>query len=300
MVNAYTATSTNAAAYIKAVVDRYAEIALRNAPCLREIADKRPVQVEMPGSSVTFYIQGDLAPVTAALNEIVDPDSVQAPAPTTVTLTPAEYGNLVISTRLVNDFAFTNIDAQIVGQVAYNMRDSLDGLVATELHNIAATVDILNATTNYIQAQDVRFAVKTLRKNAAQPRVGELYGCYLHPDTALDIRTETNATNWFEGHKYDAPNLFWPGVTGVYEGCYFVETPRLYKTGTGATTVYDTIFVGQQALAEGVVREPSVNINPTVADAFGRKMTYGWYGNLGWKLFRSAASFRYANKASTN
>ena len=67
MVNVYTATSTNAAAYVKAVVDRYAEIALRNAPCLREIADKRPVQVEMPGSSVTFYIQGDLAQVTAPL-----------------------------------------------------------------------------------------------------------------------------------------------------------------------------------------------------------------------------------------
>jgi len=300
MVNVYTATSTNAAAYVKAVVDRYAEIALRQAPCLREIADKRPVQVEMPGSSVTFYIQGDLAPVTAALNEITDPDSVQAPAPTTVTLTPAEYGNLVISTRLLNDFSFTNIDAQIVGQVAFNMRDSLDGLVATELHNIGVSTTILNATTNVIQAQDVRIAVKTLRKNAAQPRVGELYGCYLHPDTALDIRTETNATNWFDAHKYDAPDVFWPGVTGVYEGCYFVETPRLYKTGTGATTVYDTLFLGQQALAEGVVREPSVVIDPTIADTFGRKIAYGWYGNLGWKLFRSAAAFRYANKATTN
>jgi len=300
MVNVYTATSTNAAAYVKAVVDRYAEIALRQAPCLREIADKRPVQVEMPGSSVTFYIQGDLAPVTAALNEITDPDSVQAPAPTTVTLTPAEYGNLVISTRLLNDFSFTNIDAQIVGQVAFNMRDSLDGLVSTELHNITPTLTLLNATTNVIQAQDVRIAVKTLRKNAAQPRVGELYGCYLHPDTALDIRTETNATNWFDAHKYDAPDVFWPGVTGVYEGCYFVETPRLYKTGTGATTVYDTLFLGQQALAEGVVREPSVVIDPTIADTFGRKIAYGWYGNLGWKLFRSAAAFRYANKATTN
>jgi len=250
----------------------------------------------MPGSSVTFYIQGDLAPVTAALNEITDPDVVQAPAPSTVTLTPLEYGNAVTETKLLKDFSFTDINAQIVGQVAYNMRDSLDGLVATELHNIAATTTLLNATTNVIQAQDVRIAVKTLRKNAAQPRVGELYGCYLHPDTALDIRTETNATNWFEGHKYDATGPFWPGVTGVYEGCYFVETPRLYKTGTGATTVYDTLFLGQQALAEGVVEEPSVNISPTVADLFGRKMTYGWYGVLGWKLFRSAAAIRLANK----
>ena len=300
MVNAYTATSTNAAAYIKAVVDRYAEIALRNAPCLREIADKRPVQVEMPGSSVTFYIQGDLPPVTAALNEITDPDTVQAPAPSTVTLTPLEYGLAVISTKLVGDFAFTDINAQIVGQVAYNMRDSLDGLVATELHNIAPTVTLLNATTNVLQAQDVRIAIKTLRKNAAQPRFGELYGCYLHPDSALDIRTEANATNWYDAHKYDAPDVFWSGVTGVYEGAYFVETPRLYKTGTGALTIYDTLFLGQQALAEGVVREPSVDIQPTVADLFGRKLTYGWYGNLGWKLFRAAAAVRYANKAVTN
>jgi len=300
MANAYTATSTNAAAYIKAVVDRYAEVALRNAPCLREIADKRPVQVEMPGSSVTFYIQGDLAPVTAPLNEITDPDVVQAPAPSTVTLTPLEYGNAMISTKLVGDFAFTDINAQIIGQVAYNMRDSLDGLVSTELHNVSATTTILDGTTNVVQAQDIRIAVKTLRKNAAQPRVGELYGCYLHPDTALDIRTETNATNWFDAHKYDATDLFWPGVTGVYEGAYFVETPRLFKTGTGATTVYDTLFLGQQALAEGVVIEPSVNIDPTVADLFGRKVVYGWYGNLGWKLFRSAAAVRLANLATTN
>ena len=71
---AYTDTSA-LAGLIKTAYDRYVEFALRSQPLIRSVADKRPAQQAMPGSSVVFSIYNDLAPATASLSETTDPDA---------------------------------------------------------------------------------------------------------------------------------------------------------------------------------------------------------------------------------
>lgn len=75
MPNAYTGTSAMSN-LVKAAYDRYVEFALRSQPMFRDLADKRPVQQAMPGSSVVFSLYQDLAAATTALTETVDPDAV--------------------------------------------------------------------------------------------------------------------------------------------------------------------------------------------------------------------------------
>jgi len=75
MANAYTGTSAMSN-LVKAAYDRYVEFALRSQPMFRDLADKRPVQQAMPGSSVVFSLYQDLAAATTALTETVDPDAV--------------------------------------------------------------------------------------------------------------------------------------------------------------------------------------------------------------------------------
>ena len=61
--------------------------------------------------------------------------------------------------------------------------------------------------------------------------------------------------------------------------------------GTTGATVYRTIVAGREALAEGVVVEPGVRIG-VVPDKLNRFNPLGWYGYLGWTIFRDKCLYR--------
>lgn len=300
MVDAFTSTSA-LSNIVQPAVDQYIRAELRHQPMLRAIADTRPVQVNMPGSSVALYIHGDLAPATTPLSETADPDAVALPNPTAVTLTPNEYGNATISTLKVNATSFFDVDPYQRDAVMWNMRDTLDKLVYTVLGagdnaiysgGNAATDDL--TTGDVLTADDVRRAVTRLRSNAAPGKRGDLYWAGVHPDVSADLRTESGAGSWQDLHKYAAPGEFWPGTIGVFEGAVFVESARLTSTTNANATpvdVYKTIFAGREALAEGVVVEPEVRIG-VVPDKLNRFFPLGWYGYLGWTIFRQKCLYR--------
>src|SRR5262245_22247676 len=104
MADTYTGTATIAGQtgitnLVQAAYDSYTEMALRSAVWVRDVADKRPVQLAMPGSTVVFQIYQDLATATTALTENVDPDAVALSNTSTVIVTLAEYGNAALVTR---------------------------------------------------------------------------------------------------------------------------------------------------------------------------------------------------------
>lgn len=312
MVDAFTGTAA-LSNLVQAAVDQYVRAELRHTPMLRSVADTRPVSVDKPGSSVALYIHGDLAPATTPLGELVDPDFVALPNPTAVTLTPAEYGNATISTVKVKATSFADVDPYQRDAVMYNMRDSLDILVR-DVISAGTNVRYANSKTSTgtvnaqdtITSADIRYIVAKLRGNAAQGRRGDLYWSGIHPDVSCDLRSETGAGAWRDSHQYAAPGVFWPGEIGVYEGCFFVESARMLSdndggdgtdTGVGADTVYRTIFAGKEALAEGVVIEPEVRIG-VVPDRLNRFFPMGWYGYLGWTVFRQKALYRLETGSS--
>lgn len=304
MADALTGTSAISNIVLGAV-DQYIRASLRHRPSHRALVDTRPVQVDRAGSSVKLFTRGDLATATTPLNELSDPDAVALPNPTSVTLTPNEYGNMSITTIKAKTTSFADIDPAQMDAIAYNMHDSLDELireVAVGGTNVVysdagdaglndGTVDLVNA--DVLTANDVRKVVTKLRANAAQGRVGDLYGAYIHPNVSADLRASTGSGSWQDLHKYAAPGEFWPGTVGVFEGAFFVETARAKKATDGAASaaVYRTLFLGQEALAEGVVIEPSTKVG-VVPDKFGRFFPLGWYGFLGWTRFREAALYR--------
>jgi N4-gp56 family major capsid protein len=313
MADALTST-TSLSAEVLASVDQYVRAELRHTPLLRSVADTRPVQVDRPGSSVALYINSDLAPATTPLSETTDPDAVALPNPTPVTLTPQEYGNLTISTIKVKTTAFADVDPQQMNAVAWNMRDSLDVLVRDVLSggtNVRYAGDATATNTvssqDTIGSDDVRYIVTKLRTNAAPGRRGELYWCGIHPDVSHDLKAETGAGSWRDSHLYAAPGVFWPNEIGVYEGAFFVESARMKidttggadgtDAGTGVDPVYHTIFAGREALAEGVQIEPHTVVG-NIPDKFGRFFPLGWYGFLGWTVFRQKCLYRLESGSS--
>jgi N4-gp56 family major capsid protein len=315
MPDTYTGTATisnqtGMTNLVQTAYDRYVEMALRSQPLIRDVADKRPVQQAMPGSSVVFQIYSDLAAATSTLTENVDPDAVAISNTSTVTVTLNEYGNAALLTRKLGLFSLSDVDPAAADIIAFNMADSLDSLAMTTLRggsNVlygtgGATDPSSTATVgsdDTIATADIRKAVAKLRAGLAVPRLGSLYACYIHPEVSHDLRAETGSGGFQDLHKYDASENFWPGFIGTYEGAYFIETPRMYNATDGdtSTRVFRTILVGKQALAEAVAEEPHTVVGP-VTDKLMRHRPLGWYGVLGWARYREAALYRIESTSS--
>lgn len=307
MANAFTST-TAMAGVVKTAYDRYVEFALRSQPLFRNLADKRPVQQAMPGSSVVFSLYNDLALATTALSEAVDPDSVAISDVSTVSVTLNEYGNVVLNLRKLGELSFADVDPAIANIVAFNMADSIDKIVVDKLitgtnvlYSGNATSTVTVDATDTLGGAQIRRAVAKLRTAKAVPKDGMLYAAYVHPEAAHDLRSETGSLSFEDVRKFTDPNVsnLLSLSTGVYGGAYFIETPRAHVASDGASgaKVYRTLICGQQALAEATAVEPGVVIG-NVVDKLMRQRPIGWYSLQGWSLYRQAALFRIESGSS--
>ena len=248
--NTYTDTSGSSlgTSLVQTAYDRYVEFALRAVPLIRDVADKRPVQQAMPGSSVVFQLYNDLSKNITQLSETVDPDAVGFGNTVQKTVTLYEYGNAALATRKLELFSLSDVDPAIADIIAFNMADSIDEVAQNVLRqgpnviygtgtSTAGVGDISTGATPTITSADVRKAVAKLRSGKAVPRVDDLYWCGIHPEVSHDLRAETGAGAWRDAHIYNESGAgeLWPGSIGVYEGAMYVESPRLYS-GLDATT----------------------------------------------------------------
>jgi N4-gp56 family major capsid protein len=237
-------TNTTAlAGLVKVAYDRYVEFALRSQPLVRSVADKRPAQQAMPGSSVVFSLYNDLAAATSALSEATDPDAVALSDVSTTSVTLAEYGNASLVTRKLQLFSLSDVDPAVADIIAFNMADSLDKLAMETLRQgtnviyggtVTSTASVSSADT--LTSAKIRRAVAKLRSNKAVPRQGSLYWAGIHPEVSHDLRAETGSVGWRDIHAQtdSAQGNLWAGTIGTYEGAFFVETPRMYEKAEGA------------------------------------------------------------------
>jgi len=253
--NTYTDTSGSSlgTSLVQAAYDRYVEFALRAVPLIRDVADKRPVQQAMPGSSVVFQLYSDLNKATSVLSETVDPDAIGFGNTTSVSVTLNEYGNAALATRKLELFSLSDVDPAIADIIAFNMADSVDEVAQNTLRqgpNViygdgTSTATVTQATGG-ISSADVRKAVAKLRAGKAVPRVDDLYWAGIHPEVSHDLRAETGAGGWREAHVYNESGAgeLWPGSIGVYEGAMYVESPRLYSGITNGIQAYEGASTG--------------------------------------------------------
>ena len=294
---------------VKAAYDQYVRMALRSIPVMRSLADVKPVQQAMPGSSVVFSIYSDLAAATSTLTETSDVSSIALGNPSQVTVTLNEYGSAVTTTKKLNLTSFNDVDAALADIIAYNAADSIDSVVATVLTGGSNVIYGGNATTtntidsaDTISVADIRNAVTELRTNKALPRLGELYAAYLHPRQAADLRAESGTGGFQDIVKYtdNVSKTIIPGSVGVIEGAFVVETPRVpyaANTNSPAVNVYKAVVAGREALAEAMGQDINTVIGPEI-DALRRFRTIGWYYFGGFARLREAALYRIETSAS--
>ena len=301
-----TLTGTSAISnLVQTAYDQYVRMALRSIPVMRALADVKPVQQAMPGSSVVFSIYSDLAQATSTLTESLDVSSIALGNPNQITVTLQEYGSAVTTTKKLNLTSFNDVDAALADIIAYNAADSIDSVVASVLTSGSNAIYAGTATNTagikadqLITVSDIRQAVTELRTNKALPRIGELYAGYLHPRQTADLRAETGTGGFQDLTKFVDRTPFVAGAVGVIEGAFIVETPRVPYATNGTTNVYKAVIAGREALAEAQGQDISTIIGPQI-DALRRYHTIGWYYFGGWNILRQAALYR-VESAATN
>jgi N4-gp56 family major capsid protein len=227
---------------------------------MRALADVKPVQQAMPGSSVVFSIYSDLAQATSTLTETSDVSSIALGNPSQVTVTLNEYGSAVTTTKKLNLTSFNDVDSALADIIAYNAADSLDNVVGQTLvagtnviYGGSATSSATVVAASKITVSNIRQAVTELRTNKALPRMGELYAAYVHPRQAADLRAESGTGGFQELTKYVDRTPFVAGAVGVIEGAYIVETPRVLNGLKLAAGVTPSTTITNVALTSNVV-----------------------------------------------
>ena len=257
-------TTSTISNLVQAAYDQYVRMALRSIPVMRSLADVKPVQQAMPGSSVVFSIYSDLAQATSTLTESSDVSSIALGNPSQVTVTLSEYGSAVSTTKKLNLTSFNDVDSALADIIAYNAADSIDNVVGQVLcagtQALFGTGGTTNPTTSAtvlpvdtITTADIRNAVVTLRTNKALPRIGELYAAYLHPRQSADLRAESGTGGFQELTKYVERTPFTAGAVGVLEGAFIVETPRVLNGLNLAAGIGTTTTITNLAIASGTV-----------------------------------------------
>lgn len=303
-----TLTGTSAISnLVQTAYDQYVRMALRSIPVMRALADVKPVQQAMPGSSVVFSIYSDLAQATSSLTETSDVSSIALGNPNQITVTLNEYGSAVTTTKKLNMTSFNDVDTALADIIAYNAADSIDAVVAAVLTgagstniNYAGTATSTNTITSTMKmaVSDIREVVTELRTAKALPRIGELYAAYIHPRQAADLRAETGTGGFQALTQYVDRTPFTAGAVGVIEGAFCVETPRVpFAANSGSVNVYKAVVAGREALAEAQGQDISTVVGPQI-DALRRYHTIGWYYFGGFNVLRTAALWQIQSAAT--
>lgn len=315
MADAYTgasAVSVDQTAYDLAVYHGLRQMLYYDA-----LADVQSTNQSFNGAAVKFTILTDLSPATTTLNESTDVDAT-ALADSQVTLTLAEYGAAVISTKLIRSTSFVPFDPVVANAVAWQAGLSQDYLARNVLQagtNVryasGGTTAPTSRTTvepnDTLAGNDTRRAVAELR-GANVMDFGGFYAGFIHPDVAYDFMGATGGANWRDPHTYSNPDSIWTGEVGAFQGVRFVETssaPLWADAGssTTLTDVYGTIIMGRQALAKAYSHSDGNGAYPMfvpgpVTDKLRRNVPMGWYWIGAYGIFRQAAVRRIESASS--
>jgi N4-gp56 family major capsid protein len=305
-----TTTSGNLTGYgtVQAAYDALTRLPLRAELIYVQFANVRPTQQTAPGSSVAINFGADLSDATSALTEGADPDAV-ATSVTAVTVTLAEYGNVVSSTAKLRGTSYAAVDPDIAERIGRNAGSTLDQLGQNALDagsntmvaaDVATTALSGGTAAHYLTAAEVRQARNNLRSgNAKQMRGMGAYVGIIHPDQYYDLSGETGAGAWRTPREYADPSDIYMAEAGFFEGFRFFENTRVKveaDAGSGTSDVYTANFLGDEALAmvhsirDGNSPMPSIVIKNGSLDKLDRFNYIGWKWLGGFGEARSAAN----------
>jgi N4-gp56 family major capsid protein len=291
--------------------------ALRPELYFDNLATVKSTPMTHRGASVQFPFLTEMAAAVTPLTEGTDVTPV-ALADSNIPLTFVEYGNVVNYTSKWLATSYVPLIPGVANLLGFNAGISIDTITVAIVaagtnvsYGGSATTRLTVAGTSIIASRDVRLAYARLRALNVQTNGGS-YQAFIHPDVAYDLKSETGDLGWRVPHNMSQYENIASGVIGHYEGFDFIDTPRTTlraDAGTPSTVdVYDTYFLGAQALAKGFstgdhldgqsLGADPIAIRGPIVDSLYRESPMGWYWLGGYTLYRQAAVRRLESGSS--
>lgn len=200
------------------------------------------------GKTAMFRKWTPFPAITRPLVEGVVPDG-QTLNMTSVTANIDSYGGYVTITDQVDMTAIDPIVSDSVELMADQGALSLDHVVRRELHSQATNIQYAGdasslsgvAKTNVLTMDEVRKAVRTLKKGKAKPfqRGGKShYVAIVAPDTVFDLQSDEK---WEKVSQYQDKENIYSGEIGRMYGVVFVETQEAMIYGGVALGAETTV-----------------------------------------------------------
>jgi len=284
--------------------------ALREGLVFDQFATVKPGNMTSPGTPISFLLWSDMSVASTALNEGVDV-AARTLSDSTITVTPAEYGDAVILTlRLRADDFLIGFDSNVANLLNFGMVNTIDFLAEAAItggtnvrygglsddHTAASNIDL----TGILAVIRIREARAQLRGASSLPWDGSNYGAVIDPDVAFDVKQESGDAGWATTSTYSEPERIWNDEIGKFANIRFIESPRALTVTDGATSTvdaYTTYFFGQQFLAKAETVPPHMVMGP-ITDKLRRFQPLGWHFYSGWDTFREASLRRVISSSS--
>jgi len=159
--------------------------------------------------------------------------------------------------------------------------------------------------TDLLTVDEVRKAVRTLKRNNVKPVDGRNYVAIVEPGTTYDLQSDAK---WEEPSKYSKAEQIWSGEIGRLYGVRFVETSYAKKfPGAGASgiDVYATLVLGKDAYGMTDVESSGAVKNIIkphgsggTSDPLNQRATSGWKALFTVKILQQLAILRIEHAVS--
>lgn len=265
---------------------------------------KRPIP-KNGGKHIDFRKFQSLAPAMTPLTEGVTPEGNNITI-TNVTATPQQYGDYVEVSDILNMVAIDKVVDEMTDVLAEQAADTLDR-VCRDILVTGTNVQYANGKTSraeitaddVLTVDEIRKAVRTLKRNNAKPVDGRNFIAIVEPGTTYDLQSDEK---WEEASKYAGSTQIFSGEIGRLYGVRFVETSNaMIFSGEGAdgADVAATIVFGKDAY--GLVDVADSGAVKTIvkphgsagtADPLDQRATVGWKAFFTAKILQQPAILR--------
>lgn len=191
------------------------------------------------------------------------PTTAVALSATNVTGTTAQFDQAVSISDILAYTSFGDVMKAAVSRLAYNAGLSIDTIIRNavyvsgvqKLATGAASITAIPSTA-VLSINEVKKAVRQLRRNDAPELADGYYVAACHPDSLYDLMVDTTTGGWIDVQKYTDNTPLLKAEVGRIAGVRFLESTNagyagqgtLANCGVAATaTLYATPFFGSDA-----------------------------------------------------
>ena len=215
---------------------------------------------------------------------------------TAITFTVSQYGAFALVSDVLAQQGFDGLD-DMVNAFGENAGNSIDQLIREAI--VGGTTVLYASTAGSrgglasgmrLSNVEIRKAVRKLRVNNAKTFDDGYYHAIIHPDAEFDLMSDTSVVSVYQyaADRGEDNPLIQGAVPAIY-GAKFYRTsnarvyPTAGQTGTTATDVYVTLFLGRDAYL--VSRFSTQNVRTIIKPigTAGPLDPLDQFGSIGWK-----------------